>query len=760
MSEGRASDVRANAALGWFNLERAENGTVAGRDGGGAKTQPLPPLATPARLRILRSLIAPDAKMLALGVVCLLVTAVSELLVPRFLSRSLYAIGEAAPSLAKHSDIVTALLDPAHAAARSAVSALSLVAFSAAIFSGLRGTFFGFANHRLLRRLRQRLYDNIVNRQVGSATLWVDNEGGGPGAITSRIHGDCTQVSRILSLHFNIALRSVIQVVGGFVVLLATTKSPWLAATCVVLVGMHVFASVTYGTYNRQVAKKQSDVVSRMSRLAESTMGMLRTVRILDAGPYEAARYNRECSKLLRVSNRNIVAHGFYHAYAAFVNQYSKVIALVVGASGLVYSMANPGSAPVSESLTAGVLYIETIVSGAIAFGDQLAALNEASGSLDKVMTWLEQDEEAKAEAASAAPPPPPSSPHLLVPGLGPAACSVDRAAAGGASIAFEKVWFSYDPRSTLLPPGDESVQWALRDVSFDVPAGSVVAIVGASGGGKSTIAGLTYRLMEPVHGTVRLDGVPLGAWDEGTFRSMVCGVDQPPRIVEALSPWANVAYGSLPLLSPLPAGGEGTYDEADRREPVLPPPSADKLQDASVRAGADGFLPSLSPDDALTLADDAPSDTMTRLSAGQVQRVALARMLARDPRVLVLDEATSALDARSEQTIQSTLDALRELDAPPTVLVVAHRLNTIRNADQIVVVADGAVEERGSHDQLMKSPIGTYRRMVDAAKRNDGRMNQSDTEDSDAGGLEDAGVAVNGTASSRASSGCCSPSE
>jgi ATP-binding cassette subfamily B protein len=211
----------------------------------------------------------------------------------------------------------------------------------------------------------------------------------------------------------------------------------------------------------------------------------------------------------------------------------------------------------------------------------------------------------------------------------------------------------------------------AVRDFSLSVTPGETIALVGASGAGKSTVLSLVIGFIRPTSGRLLLDGTDMNTLDLRTYRRFVSVVPQESILFDG-TVRENVAYG---------------MDDADADE-------------ATVRAA-------LRDANALEFVDRLPHglDTLVgehgaRLSGGQRQRLAIARALIRNPRVLILDEATSALDTQSEALVQQ---ALARLVRGRTTFVVAHRLSTIRGADRIVVMGDGAVREIGSHEELMR---------------------------------------------------------
>ena len=231
--------------------------------------------------------------------------------------------------------------------------------------------------------------------------------------------------------------------------------------------------------------------------------------------------------------------------------------------------------------------------------------------------------------------------------------------------VAFENVTFRYQ--------GKENP--ALKNVSFTIPSGKTVALVGRSGSGKSTIANLITRFYEIESGHITIDGNDIRDYTLASLRSQVALVSQNVHLFNDTVA-NNIAYAT-----------EGKY-------------TREQIEKAAEMAYAMDFINKM--DKGL---DTEIGENGVLLSGGQRQRIAIARALLRDAPILILDEATSALDTESERAIQAALD---ELQKNRTCLVIAHRLSTIEKADEILVVQDGEVQERGTHDELVKQP-GIY---------------------------------------------------
>ncbi|HEX6405956.1 MAG TPA: ABC transporter ATP-binding protein [Gemmatimonadales bacterium] len=240
--------------------------------------------------------------------------------------------------------------------------------------------------------------------------------------------------------------------------------------------------------------------------------------------------------------------------------------------------------------------------------------------------------------------------------------------------IAFDQVSFRYGTGDLVL-----------SEVSFRMSRGKVVALVGPSGAGKTTAADLLPRFHDPTSGQILMDGVPLTRLTRRSLRALMGVVSQETVLLND-TVLANIAYGS-------------------------PGATRDQVEDAAKAANASSFIA------ALPLGYDTMlGERGTRLSGGQRQRIAIARALLRDPPILILDEATSALDTESERLVQQAIERLMH---HRTVLVIAHRLATVRNADEIVVLEAGRVVQRGTHEQLLQAS-GLYRRLYDLQFRDE----------------------------------------
>jgi ABC-type multidrug transport system fused ATPase/permease subunit len=229
--------------------------------------------------------------------------------------------------------------------------------------------------------------------------------------------------------------------------------------------------------------------------------------------------------------------------------------------------------------------------------------------------------------------------------------------------ITFRNVGFAYNNRAKVL-----------ENFSLEIPYGKTVALVGASGAGKSTVAVLVPRFYDVTEGTIEIDGYDIRDYDLTSLRQRIGTVSQDTYIFNT-SIRDNIAYGM-----------ENVSDE--------------QVIEAARLANADEFIRQL-PAGYGTLVGDRG----VQLSGGQRQRISIARAILRDPDILILDEATSALDSQSERLVQEALERLRQ---NRTVLVIAHRLSTIRSADCIVVMEKGRIIESGKHEQLLKRK-GTY---------------------------------------------------
>lgn len=229
-----------------------------------------------------------------------------------------------------------------------------------------------------------------------------------------------------------------------------------------------------------------------------------------------------------------------------------------------------------------------------------------------------------------------------------------------------------------------------MKDISLDIPAGKTTAVVGPSGSGKSTIVGLIERFYDPTGGKVYLDGHDISTLNVNWLRQQIALVGQEPVLFSA-SIYENIAYGLV--------GSKFEHEgEESKRE---------RIYEAAKQANAHTFI--------LDLDDGYDTDVGQRgflLSGGQKQRIAIARAIVSDPKILLLDEATSALDSKSEGVVQEALNVAAQ---GRTTIVIAHRLYTVKDADNIVVMTDGEVVEQGKHDELLSKKDSVYAGLVEA---------------------------------------------
>ncbi len=237
--------------------------------------------------------------------------------------------------------------------------------------------------------------------------------------------------------------------------------------------------------------------------------------------------------------------------------------------------------------------------------------------------------------------------------------------------ISFNRISFNYPSREDVT---------VLKNVSFDVKSGQLIAIVGPSGSGKSTITSLLLRFYDPKTGEIKIDNQPIADYPLTQLRNQMAIVPQ-DVILFGGTIQENIAYGKP----------EATLEE---------------IQAAAAQANAKEFIEKF-PEQYDTIVGERG----VQLSGGQRQRIAIARAVLKNPSILILDEATSSLDSESEKLVQN---ALEKLMVNRTSIVIAHRLSTIRNANKILVLENGEILETGTHEELIANKMGTYKHLSD----------------------------------------------
>jgi subfamily B ATP-binding cassette protein MsbA len=379
----------------------------------------------------------------------------------------------------------------------------------------------------------------------------------------------------------------------------------------------------------RHSRKGQTRLAQLAAYLQESLLGS-RVVKIFGMQAYELERFQQE--------NRSVRGEALRTTRAKLINQ---PLMEVLGAIGFCAVLVYGGEAVINGSRTTGSFF---------AFLTSLYLCYAPFKGLGKANATMQQGLAAAEELFAILDTPP-----------DPVEAAEPRQVAGlREGLRAEGLHFAYGPEEQVI-----------RGLDLEIPRGTTVALVGPSGGGKSTIIDLFCRFYDPTAGRITLDGIDLRDLSLDSLRAQIALVDQNTFLFND-SVANNIAYGQ---------GGQGGVD-------------AVAIEAAARAANAHGFIAEL-PEGYDTLI----GENGTMLSGGQRQRIAIARALIKNAPILFLDEATSALDTASEQVVQEALDRLMQ---NRTTLVVAHRLSTVIHADQIVVIAGGRVVEAGRHSQLL----------------------------------------------------------
>ena len=533
---------------------------------------------------------------------------------------------------------------------RKQVGELAVIAAAGAVCTGCRGGLFSYIGVRINVRIRDALFRHLLTLELA----YYDETP--TGDLNSRLSSDTSKVGDQVSLNVNVFARTFVQLVTTLAFMWHTSPELTLVACCSVpVIGV---ATKRYGALVWALSKQMQNELAGAMRVAEEAFSSMLTVRSMAAEVCVCADFSAALAKYRKVGVLQACAYSCWQSFNTALPTLMTCLLLFYGGK-----LVDKGELR-SGRLVAFMLLTQSLADSFNTLADMFSNIADALGAADKVFVLLD-----RAPAADAPPKP-------LARSFVGGATSTSTAKCAGA-VRFEDVHFTYPARPDVP---------VLRGVSFDCAPGSVVALVGPSGSGKSSCLALLQHFYAPTAGRVLLDGVPVADRDHDWLHTKVAMVGQEP-VLFARSIAKNVAYGleDLPHLAPSP----------------------EKIRTCLAMANAQTFIDAL-PDGV----DTDVGERGAALSGGQKQRIAIARALARDPAVLLLDEATSALDAESERNVQEALDDLIK-SCGITVIVVAHRLSTVRDADTICVMKKGLLVEEGSHDVLFAREDGVYADLV-----------------------------------------------
>ncbi len=555
--------------------------------------------------------------------------------------RSLYAVGSTFVAIGlvaalSYPILVKRLIDEGVLAGRmSRVNELALLLLVLLAVEGIatviRDYYFNLASERLTARLRRRVFDHLLRQEIG----FFDSRS--VGELTIRLADDVIVIGRVVGEPFGAAVRFALLGVLGTVLLVYT--SPTLTLLLMLAVPPIAVAAWVLGGRVKTLSVRTQQAYAEAATVAEESLGGIRTVRAFSQEPAAGARYHEKLLVAVESARQAILANSAQNGVSFVVGETAALLGLWAGASLILQGRLTSGA--VISFVLYGLLVARGLRRASEFWGETVRGL----GATQWIFETLARE------------------PRMPVEG------GVRLARVEGA-VTLDGVRFRYPTRPDVE---------ALTGIDLHIGPGEVMALVGRSGAGKSTILHLLLRFYDPDEGRISIDGHDTRTLDAAWLRSQIGVVLQEPTLFSGTIA-DNIRYG------------------------------LDGRSDAEVAAAAELAC-------AREFIERFPAGFTTQigsrgvqLSGGQRQRLAIARAVLRRPRILVLDEATNALDSESEAFVHQ---ALRALDYGPTTFIIAHRLSTVINIDRVVVLDRGRITDSGRHDELVKtSPV--YRQLIE----------------------------------------------
>lgn len=584
-------------------------------------------------LKFFLDLMRQERILLAVASVFLVCAAICQVLLPHYISMTINTIAKA--GIHRELSLPDKKYDVEYP-----LTMLLGVGTLGAVCSACRGCTFIIMGARVSKRLRMWLFRSILHQELGFFDATKSGE------LSSRLTQDCQKISDQVTLNANVLFRALIQVVTTLAFMFyLNRKLTFLAFLSVPFV---VLVSRKFGKYMKDITKKGQDALAEANSQAGEALTTMSTVKAFAAEEEEILRVDKklvEYQRLMRRYGRN------YLVYCSTVQFLPNAMSCLVLAYG--GKLAISAGEVDSQVLMTFVFYLQTLNDSFSTMGDMYTNVMQAFGSASRVHELIARE---------------PEDARLRIHQGQQMEYDGEKELP---DLVFEDVTFQYPARPDV---------WILQGLSLRLKAGQVSALVGPSGGGKSTVMALLQNWYAPSSGRVLLGNTEISDLDYRWHKKIMSIVAQEPCLF-GRTIRDNILYGT---------DGQGDVEAAARL------------------AAAHDFISSL-PDGYET----DVGEKGVQLSGGQKQRIAITRALVREPKILLLDEATSALDTQSERVVQDALDQLISTCCGLQVVVIAHRLTTIRNADSIYVIDGGKLVEHGSHDMLITLHGGVYKNLV-----------------------------------------------
>jgi ABC-type multidrug transport system fused ATPase/permease subunit len=525
------------------------------------------------------------------------------------------------------------------AALTQIVAAFTGVAVLYAVATYAQTYLIGWVGTRALQDLRERVFSHLQTMSIGFFTRR------SPGVLISRMTNDIEALNQLVTSGVVTLFSSSLTLIGVIVIL--TLLDLQLALVTFLVFPLLALASIAFRIASHGAYRATRERIAAVTAYLQETLSGVRVVRSFGQEPRHMATMTE-----LNEANRDANMKTVYLNASYFPAV--ELLSAVATAAIILYG----GAQVIDNSIQVGVVvafvgYLQIFFDPIQQLSQLYTTYQQGMAALDKVFDLLDTE-----------------------PDMVDAPGAIDPGPLRG-EIEMEDVWFSYAQEAG----GEDGASgWALRGIDLNVPAGQTLALVGATGAGKSTLAKLVARFYDPQRGRVRVDGHDLRQLRQQSLRRQLGIVPQEGFLFSG-SVRENIAFGR-------------------------PDATTEEIGAAAAAVGAGDFIAAL-PDGVET----EIGERGIQLSAGQRQLLAFARALLAEPRILILDEATSNVDVRTERTIERGLERLL---AGRTAIVIAHRLSTIRRAGKIVVLEGGQVAEAGTHDELIEAG-GPYARLYGA---------------------------------------------